>query len=194
MRLIINKTFSEPLSKLCKLGFGVILLSLPITHHAQIFSSDTGYAEVKGTTPMSSYTGKSHDLHGRINLESKHVKFHLPLETIKTGNSTRDRHMREALETDQFPKAKFSGQIVGDFPEQGESGEVQVKGIFTIHGVTKTIEVTGTINHSPDAIRVKAAFPIKITQYDIERPGFLFVSVHDKHRIKIRTTLNEMKP
>ncbi len=186
--------FSYPLSKIAIIIL-IALFFLPANGlKGQIFKADTGYAEVKGTNGITSYTGKSNQLQGTINMKKGSVNFTLPLKTLKTGNSIRDNHMLNTLEADKFPKTKFSGEVRGNFPKNGRSKKVTAKGQYTIHGETKTIKVEGTIQNKGNQLRVKAEFPIKITAYGMEKPGFWFAEIHDKHKIAIRVTLMKEKP
>ncbi len=162
--------------------------------NAQVFKADTGHAEVKGTNGMSSYTGVSDQLRGTINLKKQSANFHLPLKTLKTGISMRDRHMRSTLETDKYPEAHFKGKIISEFPKPGNSSQVTVNGVFTIHGETHPIQVAGKVTQKNQKIRVKASFPLNITDYGMERPGFWFAKVNDKHTITINITLSQLNP
>lgn len=187
--------FSYPIAKnllwLKVTVFVVMFLSLSDGLKAQVFKTDTGHAEVKGSNGMVDYTGVTDQLHGTVNLNTDSVNFQLPLKTLKTGNSLRDDHMLSTLEAEKFPKAKFSGKIISDFPETNNSRKVTVKGDFTIHGQTKTIKVSGKVRRTAKMLKIKGAYPIKITAYGMERAGFWFTKINDKHTINVNVTLNK---
>jgi polyisoprenoid-binding protein YceI len=178
-----------PEVRIAALVFLIILLSPGL--QAQVFKTDTGHAEVKGSNGMADYTGVTDQLKGTVNLNTDSVNFQLPLKTLKTGNSLRDDHMLSTLEAEKFPKAKFSGKIITDFPETNNSRKVTVKGDFTIHGQTKTIKVSGKVGRSNKTLQIKGGYPLKITTYGMERPGFWFTKINDKHTIKVNVTLNK---
>lgn len=158
---------------------------------AQTYVTEKGYAKVKGGNAMTSYVGFSPKLEGELDLESGELAFELPLESLKTGIERRDQHMYETLETEEHPKARFEGEMLDEPPGPGEKGNVTVEGRFTIHGKSKTIEVSGTMDRSGDAMKVEAAFSIMITEYGMERPGWSFASVRDEHRIEVEAELSE---
>lgn len=182
------------LAKVGLMTFLALITLLSSDLKAQVFKTDTGYAEVKGGNGMTSYTGKSRQIQGTINMNKGSVNFQLPLKTLKTGNSVRDGHMRNTLETEDHPKTEFSGQIVNEFPETGQRKKITVKGNYTIHGVTKPMKVKGSVQRKEGQVQVKAEFPIKITEYGMEPPGFWFTEVNDKHTISIRVTLMPNNP
>ncbi len=171
--------------------FILIISLLSSGLQAQVFKTDSGHAEVKGSNGMVDYTGVTEELKGTVNLDTDSVNFRLPLETLETGNSLRDDHMLSTLEAEKFPQAKFSGKIISDFPGAGESEKVTVKGSFTIHGQTKTIKVSGKVGRSNKTLQIKGGYPLKITTYGMERPGFWFTKINDKHTIKVNITLNK---
>jgi polyisoprenoid-binding protein YceI len=156
---------------------------------AQVYSTEEGHAEVYGENSMTSYTGTSDQLEGWIDLSSGELAFELELETLKTGIDMRDRHMYDALETDSFPTARFEGRLLNEPPDEGEMGAATVEGTFTIHGESKEIEVTGVMGRLDGRIELEASFSIKITEYGMERPGFSFTSVRDKHEIDVEAQL-----
>lgn len=174
------------------LFFGAFLFSLlygPNQGISQTYHTEKGQARVKGGNAVSSYVGSSAQLKGKVDLKENELVFELQLETLETGIGLRDEHMYETLETEKHPRARFEGRILGDSPGPGEKDSVTVKGRFTIHGVSKRIEVSGMMDRRGHKMKVAAAFPILITEYGMERPGFSFVSVRDEHRIEIAAEL-----
>ncbi len=172
--------------------FGTVFFPLfygPNQGVSQTYHTEKGQARVKGGNAMSSYVASSSQLKGKVDLKDNELVFELQLETLETGIDLRDEHMYETLETEKYPEARFEGRILGDPPVPGKKDSVTVKGRFTIHGVSKWIEVSGTMDRWGDKMKVVAAFPILITEYGMERPGFSFVSVRDEHRIEIAAEL-----
>lgn len=157
---------------------------------AQIFTSDTGHAEVKGKAPIGSYTGVTDELSGRINLNNNRIKFQVALKSIKTGNKKRDKHMYKALNVSEYPNAQFEGKLVSNFDTSSlQAQEIEVEGDFSIHGETRHLKITGTLEKTEEGLKYKASWPINITDYNIKRPSFLFFKVKNKHQISIHGVL-----
>ena len=169
----------------------VSCLMEPTLLYAQTFDTSNGHAEVEGATSVTTYTGASDQLEGIVDLNADTLYFELPLKSIKTGISLRDQHMRDALEVEKYPKTRFSGKIIDGFPQKGETVQTSVRGDYTIHGVTKQIEITGTIKWQDGQLLIKGSFPVKITEYDIEPPTVMFMSVYDEHEIRVDVTLTQ---
>lgn len=167
------------------------LLSLSLAT-AQNFVMSKGHAEVSGKTPTTNYTGVSEELKGNINTKSKEVDFKIKLESLKTGNDKRDRDMYKSLDVTAHPMATFKGKIVSPFDiNKKEAQNVTVKGNFNIHGVSKEMEVKGTLEGTEKGLKLNASFPVKITDYGIERPHVLTIKAEDEHMIKVSGSLQQ---
>lgn len=165
---------------------------MPTDTHAQIYETESGYAEFKAKAPLNSYTGKSNELEGKINLEQSTVSFQLSVKSIKTGIKKRDRDMYELLEVEQYPLVKFEGKLTSDFNEDSDAKqEMAAIGDFTLHGVTKNIEVEGALQKTSKGLKVEASWPVMITDYNIERPSILFYKVRDKHVLSVEAVLTQ---
>lgn len=159
---------------------------------AQILATDKAQATVSGKTSMAAYTGSSNQLEGNINLESREVSFKIPLESIKTGNGSRDKDMYKALEITSFPEATFYGKIMADFDlEKEENQKVMVKGDFEIHGVARPLEVSVDLKPTPEGVLFYTFWPVNITDFGIKRPSVFFMKVNDEHRIVIEGVLKK---
>lgn len=163
----------------------------PVLTLAQNLQTSNAHAEVSGSAPGSSYTGKSDQLAGTLNSESGEVKFSLPLKSIKTGKSKRDKHMNEALETDKYPEATFAGKITSGFDAKNQNKqEITLNGDFTIHGVTHPVDIKGSVHFENDKADFYAQWDIDITKYNIDPPKILTYKVKPEHTITVSGTLN----
>lgn len=159
---------------------------------AQTYVTDKGHAEVHGKAPVSHYTGLSDDLQGEINTETNTVNFKLKLESLNTGNHKRNKHLYETLNIKSYPYATFEGKLSDFDPGNKKVQNVTVKGKFTIHGVSKEIEVKGTLGQTDNGnLAFVAAFPVNITEYGMQRPKIFAYKVDDKHVINVHGTLQK---
>lgn len=159
---------------------------------AQVLTVGKTTTSVNGKTSMASYTGTSDSLEGTLDLASGEVSFKLLLETIKTGNGTRDKDMYKVLETSDFPYATFEGKLSDGFDfELEQNQKILVQGTFTIHGVSHPLEVTVDLKPTPEGVLFHSFWPINITDYGIKRPSVFFMKVDDEHRIVIEGVLEK---
>ena len=112
------------------------------------------------------------------------MTFSLLIKSFKFKFAEMQDHFNDQyLESNKFPRADFKGMIVNlkevDFGKDG-SYKVSVKGDLTMHGVTKNITVTGTIE-------IKAGKPVVSCQFTILMKDFNVnaSSVTDKVNVDI---------
>ena len=166
------------------------LLLLSTTTLAQTFFSEEGKAIFTSSVPLHSFDGKSENLTGMINLTDNVVDFYLDLETLDTGNGKRDKDMLITLETDEYPFAEFYGSLLVPFDYANKSMQnVTVKGDFKIHGVTKEVEISGTLQPVSEGLLLKAAWILNMEDYKIEPPKLLIMQVDEEQAIKIEMLL-----
>ncbi|MGJ8672932.1 YceI family protein [Rubritalea sp.] len=70
----------------------------------------------------------------------------------------------------QFPNSKFV--VTGIEEKTGPTGETHLlTGNFTLHGITKSINIPVSVNQTPDTINVKADFFINRFDFDVKYAG-----------------------
>ena len=173
--------------------FLILVLFIQITERiqAQSFMADDGYVEFVSTAPLLEFKGVSEHLTGLIDLETMMVDFYVDLNTLETGIRRRDRDMRNSyLETDKFPFAEFSGELISEFdPNLMEPQEAIATGKFKIHGEERDIEVVGTLTPGSDSLQLEASWIVLLEDYNIDRPGVLFYQLAEEQTVNISIEL-----
>ena len=165
--------------------WGFLLLSVGSVS-GQAFKHDGGHVEFLSNVPLHSFTGVSESLVGRIDLDGNTVDFYVDLNTLDTGNGKRDKDMRKTLDTGKYPFAEFFGAFSAPpDPQRAGPQDVEVRGRFTIHGVTKTIRVPGTVTFGPKGVRVQATWTLLLDDYNIEPPSLLIIKVDEEQAISL---------
>jgi polyisoprenoid-binding protein YceI len=143
------------------------------------------HGEGSGPEGTLSKTGK---------LVSGTLKF--KLATLKTGIARRDKHMTEKyLETDKFPEAELTLSDLPLFPADTfqEIKEASLKGNLTLKGVTKAVEGLVTVTKLGPTYKVKASFPLKLSEFKIEIPKHLGITVAEDVQVTITANVQEGK-
>lgn len=170
----------------------LLLLQLQIEVSSQdvnsdtVYFSDSGSAEFTSDVPLHSFTGKSDHLTGLIDPQENLVDFYLDLNTLKTGIGKRDRDMYSTLNAEEHPFAEFTGSLDSlALPNSGQEIQVIASGEFTINDISKTMNVHGTLTDTGEGLRLRASFPVLLSNFDIEPPGILFYRVNDEQTVEI---------
>lgn len=171
--------------------FSLIFLFRPDATSAQKFMAEEGYVEFVSRAPLLEFKGTSNNLTGLIDLDENLIDFYVDLNTLETGIRRRDRDMRSTyLKTDQFPFAEFTGELLTGFnKESSQEQQVKTRGMFTIHGVEREIEVEGTLQPRDGGLKLNASFTVLLEDHNIDRPRVLFYELADEQVVNISILL-----
>jgi polyisoprenoid-binding protein YceI len=113
-----------------------------------------------------------------FNVATTEVVFSIPITDFEFEKSLMKQHFNEKyLESEKFPKSTFSGKLSGyDSNAKGEQ-KVVAKGKLTMHGVTKEVEIPGTLEWTADKVIAKSVFKVKLEDYKIKIPKLLWQNI-----------------
>jgi len=141
----------------------------------------------------------AHTVHGSFVLKRGSIRFDpdtgqasgeiaVDAASGSSGNSTRDGRMAQSiLEAPRFPEIVFRpDRVHGKVAPQGAS-QVELHGIFAIHGDEHEIVVPVQVEASGGQYTATAHFLIPYVQWGMKNPSTLFLRVGDKVDIAIQT-------
>jgi polyisoprenoid-binding protein YceI len=142
------------------------------------FFSDGAIEDITATTNKAS---------GLFNVATTDIVFSIPIAEFKFAKSLMQEHFNEKyMESDKFPKSTFSGKVSGyDLNSTASSQEVKAIGKLTIHGVTKDVELPGTIEKQKNLLLMKSKFMIKLVDYNIEIPQLLWQNIAEQVEVTV---------
>ncbi len=121
--------------------------------------------------------GKTNQL--RVDDDGTTLKIVVPLATLKTGIALRDRHMREKyLQVEKYPDAVLElPWSAVKLPPDGQTVDGTAPGKMTLHGQTHEVQVSYRVSRSGNHYQVSGNVPLKITDYGIDIPSYLGITV-----------------
>ncbi len=121
--------------------------------------------------------GKTNEL--RVDDDGTTLKIVVPLATLKTGIALRDRHMREKyLQVEKYPDAVLElPWSAVKLPSDGQTVDGTATGKMTLHGQTHDVQVSYRVSRSGNRYQVSGNVPLKITDYGIDIPSYLGITV-----------------
>jgi polyisoprenoid-binding protein YceI len=153
--------------------------------------------DVRVICPMTiggSFDAKTTALSGSVTASARRTRaldgsLTVDLRTLDTGIGLRNEHLRENyLEVDKgtrFDAATLSeidlNGVNADVPE----GKGSFTGLLTLHGVTKKVSGAVDIRQAGAGFRVKASFPVALSEYSIRKPRYLGVGVKDTVQVEV---------
>src|SRR3989339_1579039 len=195
-------------TKLVIIAFLTLLLGINLS--AQTFSVDTkdgrNQASFISDAPFEKIVGLASGLDATVMLNVNGItqkpmgKVLVPIKSIKTGIDLRDEHLRSEnwLNAGKYPFAEF--QLTGiKNPtsrklNDGQRVTATLIGKFSVHGVTKNIEVPATLTYFKESEKTKAKAPgnllvanaefdIKLSDYGVKIPSMVVGKVNEEVKI-----------
>ncbi len=166
-----------------------VLLLVALTVHAPTFTTSSAWAQPgswplhEGTAQFSadytfgSFRGTTTAMRGVVSgatVALARGSIEVSLDSLMTGNGLRDKHMREALETDAYPVARFTADSIRAITTSAPDS-AQIFGSFTVRGVTRAVIARARVRSvaGPGTERaawlVDAAFPVTLSEYGIAK-------------------------
>jgi polyisoprenoid-binding protein YceI len=141
--------------------------------------------------------GRTPDVTGTITVEGTTIaaaEFTADLSTLESDDNRRDGQLRQqALETSQLPTATFTLTApveLGSEPADGATVDVTATGDLTLHGVTKSVEVTLQARVSGGVVTIAGSLPIVFADFGIQKPESMMVlSVEDNGVMELQLQL-----
>ncbi len=123
------------------------------------------------------------------NAETGEVAFAIPIKEFQFENSTMREHFNEKyMESEKFPKATFQGKLSSFNTGADQTQRVIATGKLTIHGVTREVEIPGTIQIVDKKLLAKANFMIKLSDYNIKIPQLLWQKIAEQVEATVEFT------
>jgi polyisoprenoid-binding protein YceI len=159
----------------------LVLLALPGGLAAQQFERRAISGEVRfdARATLGDFSGRSRSIAGAIRtgggLEQARGWVEVPVRSLRTGNPSRDREMREVLAGEGHTVIRFDlTDVVAGMPD-GDSIPVTLRGGFSLHGVTRSHAITGWLWRRPSgATRFRGQTVLQLSEFGLRRPGRMF--------------------
>jgi polyisoprenoid-binding protein YceI len=135
----------------------------------------SGTAHFSAGATFGAFSGRTTAVTGRVTHRAEDVRtasgwVEVRLDSLRTGNATRDRHMRDALDTPAHPTARFTLDSLAMAETTEAARAVTLYGRFRVHGVTRPVLANGTLASRPDGgWELTAGFPVPLADHGISK-------------------------
>ncbi len=159
--------------------FPIIFLILTVNSLAQkvVLNNELSKSKIiyELRHPAHNVRAVSEDLQVKIEYDAAknsiiNVIAQVRVTTFNSGNSNRDSHAMELIESHKFPRAFFKSTKIVEFADS-----LVCYGDLTFHGVTKNITIKAQKQLSGNVLYIKGYFAISLDEFKVERPKLLFV-------------------
>ena len=175
------------------LFFALLIVGFQFQSKAQLFITTNGEVSFYSKTPMEDIDAVNKSVSSIINTATNEVAVQMRITNFVFPNKLMQVHFNENyLESEKFPSATFKGKIkesvdlniAGTYP-------ISATGSATIHGVTRPIELKGTIVSTGSTLALTCQFEVKLVDYKIDIPKIVFAKIAEI--IKVSARMNYAK-
>lgn len=154
------------------------------------FESQTDFETVLGSTNQiaGSITGDAKRGVGSVSIE-------VPVASLDTGIQMRDEHLRSPmwLDAEKYPTIQFKSVSA----RKVSGTKWRIRGMFTMHGVSKELSVDADVRVIPEAaakaagleagdwVRVTAPFTVRLSDFGVKVPEMAAAKVNDTWTVKV---------
>jgi polyisoprenoid-binding protein YceI len=203
----MNKGFGTIASKLALLGllFAATYAEAAPTNFV-VAPGESNEVVFTSRATGETFEGRTHEISGQFHFDPEDLsaqvggKLVVDVLSLDTGIKLRNQHMQQNhLHPDVYPTIEFVleeivSPPVTSMPDK-QSISLRARGKFTLHGMTRTIEpvLTVVFNSADSTLQVTARFKVKLPDYNISRPQFLFMKLAEEQDVKVQFIAREMK-
>jgi polyisoprenoid-binding protein YceI len=132
---------------------------------------DSGTLSFDGHATVGDFVGTTKAVSGQVtgapDISGVRGWVEAPVLTITTGNGKRDKDLNKSMESSKYPDIRF--ELSGITPRGGTADSVPgvLHGSLIIHGVTRKVDLPGTVQFEGSRVRVRSAFPLSLKDYRI---------------------------
>jgi hypothetical protein len=179
-------------TKLIFLTLG-LLLNIGLVSAQSLYRTSVGELSFFSKTPVLDIEAVNQKTGAILNATTRDLAIQTKITDFQFPNKLMQEHFNENyMESERFPTTKFAGKIKEqiDLTKPG-TYPVTAEGNLTIHGVTKPVQVKGTIVATATSLQVNFSFQVRTADYQIEVPTLVFDKIAET--IAVSGKLNLVK-
>ena len=167
------------------LFFGIIFF-LATEVSAQKFTVEKGQISFFSDAPVEDIEAVNTVVGSLFNTATSEIVYILKIRDFIFPKALMREHFNEKyMESEKFPKSTFQGKIVGFTPSVSDVQKVRAVGKLTIHGITRDIDVPGTIENLNGKLQLKSKFTVKLEDYNIKIPTIIWQNIAEVVEVRI---------
>ena len=171
----------------------LVILSLGLFANANNLTVQNGeikaHTEVFGDSQINQTTKNvKSDLTIENTIESIKGKIYFETLTLVSDTKSRDEHMHELLKAEKFKTISFDIKSITK-----NEDSYNINGIVTLNGVSKNITTKSFINKQNNQVSLNGGFSFNLTDFSLEPPTMMFLTVRNQIDISYNLTLSEIK-
>lgn len=160
------------------------ILFVSATKSQERFLTKNGAITFYSKAPMENITAENNQVLSIIDASSGKMAISILMKSFMFKKALMQEHFNENyVESDTYPKATFKGTILNFDTINATASKQQVKGMLTIHGVTKEITIDANFTKTDALILVDGNFIIEVDDFNIQIPAVVAKNIAKKIKV-----------
>lgn len=152
--------------------FFCCFLFVTMCNSQERYLTKSGAINFFSKTAMEDITADNNQVLSIVDAASGKMAISILMKSFLFKKALMQEHFNENyVESDKYPKATFKGDILNFDAVNETASMLKVKGILTIHGVSKEIIIEANFTKTNDAILVVGEFLINLADFEVEIPA-----------------------
>ncbi len=171
-----------------KIRLAVLFACIAMGANAQKYTSEKSTVTFFSSATLEDIKADNTKASSVFDASNGNIAFVVPINEFQFKKSLMQEHFNEKyMETEKYPKSTFQGKIVG-FDPNAATQNVKAQGKLTIHGVTKDVEIPGTIEKQGDKLVMKSVFIVKLADYKVDIPKLMWQNIAEQVEVTVNFT------
>ena len=171
-----------------KIRLAVLFACIAMGANAQKYTSEKSTVTFFSSATLEDIKADNTKASSVFDASNGNIAFVVPINEFQFKKSLMQEHFNEKyMETEKYSKSTFQGKIVG-FDPNAATQNVKAQGKLTIHGVTKDVEIPGTIEKQGDKLVMKSVFIVKLADYKVDIPKLMWQNIAEQVEVTVNFT------
>jgi hypothetical protein len=165
------------------------LLGLMTVAFGQKFTAEKGQISFFSDAPVEDIEAINTVIGSLFNASTGEVVYILKMRDFIFPKALMREHFNEKyIESEKYPKGSFQGKLSGFSASATGIQNVRAVGKLSVHGVTREIDVPGTIENVNGKLHMKSKFMVKLADYNIKIPTIIWQNIAEEVEVRIDIT------
>jgi hypothetical protein len=170
------------------LRYCILILWLPVVQEAaaQKYIVADGMISFFSSATLEDIKAENYKVASVFNTATNEIAFSIPINEFQFEKKLMQEHFNEKyLESEKYPKSTFSGRVEGFNPAAQGIQQATAKGKLTIHGVTRDVEIPGTVERQSGNLRIKSRFIVRLEDYKVKIPKLMWQNIAEQVEVTV---------
>lgn len=164
-------------------------LFLTVCNSQERYLTKNGAITFYSKMPLEDIKAENNQVLSIIDASSGKMAISILMKSFMFKKALMQEHFNENyVESDKYPKATFKGDILNFDVVNELVSSVKVKGILTLHGVSKEMIIEASMGKTAESIFIDGNFMINLADFEVEIPAVVAKNIAKNIKVTFNFT------